>query len=218
MGLAAYRYLARAVGDAGEAQWATARVQQLARGHQRHTHRDDSPLPPRLPALLDARAQHREPVQEPEGRQLGGTVPLRPMGVGRATLRRGCERAAASSSSTRRTRTGSAASRASCRRTPSAGTRRTTTRPVTTRDTAAARSASTRYRDQGILSYEFMVDYTQSGPYSWWESASAPSTELTVGREPPHRRGRIFACTRGASRTRTRSCSTRSSPRRPTAR
>jgi hypothetical protein len=36
--------------------------------------------------------------------------------------------------------------------------------------------ASTRYRDQGILSYEFMITHTQSGPYSWWESASAPST------------------------------------------
>jgi hypothetical protein len=36
--------------------------------------------------------------------------------------------------------------------------------------------ASTRYRDQGILSYEFMIAHTQSGPYSWWESVSAPST------------------------------------------
>jgi hypothetical protein len=36
--------------------------------------------------------------------------------------------------------------------------------------------ASTRYRAQGILSYEFMISHTQSGPYSWWESASAPST------------------------------------------
>ena len=36
--------------------------------------------------------------------------------------------------------------------------------------------ASTHYRDQGILSYEFMIAHTQSGPYSWWESGSAPST------------------------------------------
>lgn len=36
--------------------------------------------------------------------------------------------------------------------------------------------ASTRYRAQGIRSYEFMITHTQSGPYSWWESASAPST------------------------------------------
>jgi hypothetical protein len=36
--------------------------------------------------------------------------------------------------------------------------------------------AGTRYRDQGILSYQFMIAHTQSGPYSWWESASAPTT------------------------------------------
>ena len=36
--------------------------------------------------------------------------------------------------------------------------------------------ASTHYRDQGILSYEFMIDNDQSGPYSWWESSTAPST------------------------------------------
>jgi hypothetical protein len=34
--------------------------------------------------------------------------------------------------------------------------------------------ASTNYRDQGILGYEFMIAYSQSGPYSWWESANAP--------------------------------------------
>ena len=33
---------------------------------------------------------------------------------------------------------------------------------------------STNYRDQGILGYEFMLSHTQSGPYSWWESVSAP--------------------------------------------
>ena len=48
--------------------------------------------------------------------------------------------------------------------------------------------AGTRYRDQGILSYEFMVTHTQSGPYSWWESVSAPSTSSPwVGSHP--RRG-----------------------------
>ncbi len=29
-------------------------------------------------------------------------------------------------------------------------------------------------RDQGILSYEFMVQQDQSGPYSWWESSLPP--------------------------------------------
>jgi hypothetical protein len=45
--------------------------------------------------------------------------------------------------------------------------------------------ASTRYRDQGILSYEFMIAQTQSGPYSWWESASTPATSSPwVGSHP----------------------------------
>ncbi|HEY5024188.1 MAG TPA: hypothetical protein VII76_04360 [Acidimicrobiales bacterium] len=34
--------------------------------------------------------------------------------------------------------------------------------------------AGQNYRDQGILSYQFMIDHTQSGPYSWWESSDAP--------------------------------------------
>jgi hypothetical protein len=34
--------------------------------------------------------------------------------------------------------------------------------------------AGQHYRDQGILGYEFMIAHTQSGPYSWWESSSAP--------------------------------------------
>ncbi len=34
--------------------------------------------------------------------------------------------------------------------------------------------ASQKYRDQGILGYEFMIDHSQSGPYSWWESSNAP--------------------------------------------
>jgi hypothetical protein len=35
--------------------------------------------------------------------------------------------------------------------------------------------ASQNYRDQGILSYEFMVSNGQSGPYSWWESQQFPN-------------------------------------------
>ncbi|MFU8850647.1 NEW3 domain-containing protein [Micromonospora sp. SL1-18] len=36
--------------------------------------------------------------------------------------------------------------------------------------------ASGNHRDQGILSYEFMIDNAQSGPYSWWENQEAPGT------------------------------------------
>jgi hypothetical protein len=35
--------------------------------------------------------------------------------------------------------------------------------------------ASREHRDQGILSYEFMIRHSQSGPFSWWESASSPN-------------------------------------------
>jgi hypothetical protein len=41
------------------------------------------------------------------------------------------------------------------------------------------------YRTQGILSYEFMIENSQSGPYSWWESATAPSANTPwIGRHP----------------------------------
>ena len=54
--------------------------------------------------------------------------------------------------------------------------------------------ASTRYRDQGILSYEFMIAHTQSGPYSWWESASAPpTTSPWIGSHPAAGRGLLAA-------------------------
>jgi hypothetical protein len=35
--------------------------------------------------------------------------------------------------------------------------------------------ASNDYRDQGILSYQFMVSNGQAGPYSWWESEQFPN-------------------------------------------
>jgi hypothetical protein len=40
------------------------------------------------------------------------------------------------------------------------------------------------HRDQGIVDYEFMISHTQSGPYSWWESASAPAASQWVGTHP----------------------------------
>jgi hypothetical protein len=44
--------------------------------------------------------------------------------------------------------------------------------------------ASTRDRDQGIKSYEFMITHTQSGPYSWWESVTAPARSPWRGSHP----------------------------------
>ena len=35
--------------------------------------------------------------------------------------------------------------------------------------------ASSNYRSQGILSYQFMIANGQSGPYSWWESQQFPN-------------------------------------------
>ncbi len=45
--------------------------------------------------------------------------------------------------------------------------------------------ASSHHRDQGILDYEFMVHNSQSGPYSFWESSTAPSAGTPwIGRHP----------------------------------
>ena len=45
--------------------------------------------------------------------------------------------------------------------------------------------ATATYRDQGILSYQFMIDNSQSGPYSWWESSTAPSASTPwIGNHP----------------------------------
>ncbi|HLN17023.1 MAG TPA: hypothetical protein VK277_09775 [Acidimicrobiales bacterium] len=49
--------------------------------------------------------------------------------------------------------------------------------------------AGRRFRDQGILSYEFMIDRTQSGPYSWWESVSPPAASPWVGSHPASGQG-----------------------------
>jgi hypothetical protein len=45
--------------------------------------------------------------------------------------------------------------------------------------------ASQDYRDQGILGYQFMIANSQSGPYTWWESSTTPSaTTPWIGRHP----------------------------------
>jgi hypothetical protein len=44
--------------------------------------------------------------------------------------------------------------------------------------------ASAHHRDQGILSYEFMIANDQSGPYSWWESSTAPAASPWIGHHP----------------------------------
>ena len=71
MGLAAYRWLAQQVGDTAEAAWAAGPVQQPAGRDQQDPGRDDLGQPPELPAVLDDRAEHRQPLRQRRGRQLG---------------------------------------------------------------------------------------------------------------------------------------------------
>jgi hypothetical protein len=52
-------------------------------------------------------------------------------------------------------------------------------------ETGLAGLASQGHRDQGVLNYEFMLANSQAGPYSWWESSSAPDPASPwVGRHP----------------------------------
>jgi hypothetical protein len=45
--------------------------------------------------------------------------------------------------------------------------------------------ASDNYRDEGVLSYEFLIDNDQAGPYAWWEGSTAPSTTTPwIGNHP----------------------------------
>ena len=218
MGLAAYRYLARAGRRRERSAVGDRRVRQPARGRQRHAHRDDAALPPRLPPVLDRPAEHREPVPEPRRRELGGAVPLRPVGVGRAAVRRAGDRARrAAHRRDLRVRL-RPPRRASCRPTRSAGTRRTTTRPATTRATAAAGSRARTTATRESWATSSWSTHTQSGPYSWWESASAPSTHVAVDREPPGSGRRIVAARVGHREREQGAARLARRPGRPTAR
>ncbi len=45
--------------------------------------------------------------------------------------------------------------------------------------------ASTSYRDESILAYEWMIANNQSGPYAWWEGAAAPTSNTPwIGNHP----------------------------------
>jgi hypothetical protein len=58
----------------------------------------------------------------------------------------------------------------------------------------------TRYRDEAMLDYLFMLDGGQSGPFSWWEGELEPSASDWMGTHPsngsgscPHMWGQSFA-------------------------
>ena len=80
-------------------------------------------------------------------------------------------------------------------RTPSAVSRPTTTRAPTTPATGWPDWPATTTATKGILSYEFMIAHSQSGPNSWWESSTAPS-RLTPwrGSHPCGRAGILAPC------------------------
>jgi len=44
--------------------------------------------------------------------------------------------------------------------------------------------ASNNYRDEGILSLEFLINNDQAGPYSWWEGCTPPGPTPWVGNHP----------------------------------
>ena len=83
LGLAAYGYLATALGNATEAAWAKAQYDSLLAATNTVLGADHQPRPPRLPALLPPSAQHGQPLRQPEGRQLDLAVRLRELGLGR---------------------------------------------------------------------------------------------------------------------------------------
>jgi hypothetical protein len=44
--------------------------------------------------------------------------------------------------------------------------------------------ASNNYRDEGILSLEFLINNDQAGPYSWWEGCAPPGPTPWIGNHP----------------------------------
>ena len=77
---------------------------------------------------------------------------------------------------------------------------------------------SNNYRDQAILSYEFLIAHDQSGPYAWWEGSTSPSTTTPWTGRPPVQAAAAPRRTPGASPWAASACSTRWPPSAPTER
>ena len=149
-------------------------VHQPPFGHQQGPGRDHRPLPPRLRPLLDLPTQHGQPVQGSQGRQLD--VPARCLGLGRVAFRSDGQRPGRDHDRRHlRLRFG----RLKGKLPPNTfgGFPGDYYSSAYNAGYGTAGLASLHHRDQGILSYEFMITHSQSGPYSWWESSSAPSTQ-----------------------------------------
>ena len=193
MGLAAYRYLAQQVGDAGEAQWATDEYNSLLAAVNTTLDRDDAPLPPRLPALFDGRsptprtgARTREdanwaapflfgrwawdaqlfgaPVTGPAAQLIDATYAY---GFGRLAGKLPADTFGGYPSNYYSTGY-------------NAGY-------------GSGGLASTRYRDQGILSYEFMITHTPERAVLVVGERVGAVDHVAVDREPPRGRRRIVS-------------------------
>ena len=83
MGLAAYRWLAGELGDTAEYNWATDEYSSLLDAvNQTLATRSPRTALNYLPCSM-VEPNDSQPLLEPEGRQLGGAVPVRPLGLGR---------------------------------------------------------------------------------------------------------------------------------------
>ncbi len=137
MGLAAYRWLADQIGNTDAGELGREPVQQPPRRDQQDAGRDDLGQPPELSAVLDDRAEHRQPVRQRRGRQLGRAVPVRPVGVGRLPVRREADRPRHQPDQRHLLLRLQPAGGQAAARTPSAATPRSTTAPPTTPATAS---------------------------------------------------------------------------------
>ena len=148
-------------------------VRQPAGGDEPDARRHDPPVRAGLPALLDDAAQHA-PTPAPIPRTPTGS---RRSAVGHGTARSSEPRSAgrASPSSTPPTPTGSSSWWAYLPKDTFGGFPSDYYSSGYNAGDGIAGLASSHYRDQGILSYEFMIGHSQSGPNSWWESSTAPS-------------------------------------------
>jgi len=85
LGLAAYRYLASALGQNSGGLMGVSAVRQPSRSNGHRAHRHDRPGSPRLPSLLPGAAEQRQPMRQPRRCQLDLTD--RQLGLGGFALR-----------------------------------------------------------------------------------------------------------------------------------
>ena len=163
-----------------------------------------------LPCSLLA-AEHGEPVRQSRGRELGGALPIRQVGVGRLPLRRAGERSGAQHDRHHvlvrlRPPAGHAPGRHVRRASPT-----TTTRARTTRPYGAAGLASAAHRDQGILELRVHAGRTtRAGRTRGGRARRRPIARSTLDRAATRAPDRDPRPTPGASPEPTRSCWTRS--------